>query len=1481
MPNSHNDNKSSAAPYRYPFFALLLFTLSLTAFGGIGYFWAHQHEIELAQRRLSALGDLKEKEIIEWRQHLERTALVLTRNSLTAPYLEAWNRADTLSANLEANIKNRLEGFKAVLELRSVRLYNKQGRLVSSSGEAGDAERSKLDAVDGLAAEIQATLKDQRVRQTPLHAGATSVGHGAPAAEIDVMAPVLLAKDGSSDAVGVMVFTVDLRRDFFPLLQNWPATYQTLEATLARREGDTALVLNPLRLKDDTALQLKLPLADGSAVARAVQGEHGRFLGHDYRGVAVLADARPVPGTDWYLLVEQDLDEVKQPLRQVLWQGALMGLVLTLLFAIFLWFRYLRLCSNYRLQQLQTELQSVQTEARFANLLREARDIILLLDGDGVIIDANQQAFEQYGFRRDQMLGHNVCTVMVTDATDFRTLYQDYYAEGTYKLRETWHRCADGSLFPVEVSCSQIQLGGKLFHQAIIRDITKRKTIEIRHRRLQDFYALLSQTNRVTVRTKDEGSLFSEVCRIGVEYGHVHLAFVMQPDQDTQQMQVKACAGPGQGYLDGIVISADAESPRGRGIVGRCYRNGTVEVCQDISADDSMVPWRESWLAQGVKSGVILPLRQNGQTVATLGLYAAEANYWDEELMALLHLVVDDIAFALDTLYNERQKQRMEAELQEQQLRFRLAFNQQFQVMAVLSTDGRVLEINDEGCRICKVSAEALRGQLIWETPAWCGLQDGEAGFWPEQLAQAAASTFTIQRMAPMRRGDGTLGYAETATTAIRDWSGKLQGFVCQATDITDRYEKERALRESEEKYRSIVNEINEGIWVVDSRFVTRFANPAMLRILGYSSDELEGVWTGQLVWPDPEDQARYAEEVSRRQLGESGNYELRWRHKDGSVCWSRISATARFDVSGRFDGSFVVFHDITERKRADERLRLWASVFANTQEGITITNPAGIILDVNEAFTKTTGYSREEVIGKNPRVLKSGQHDDGFYADMWSSLVDSGNWNGEIWNRRKNGEIYPECLNISAVRDAAGKVSHYIAVFMDITQIKRHERELEYLAYFDPMTGVANRTLLSDRMRKAIARSRRDSKMFAVGYLDLDGFKAVNDRFGHEVGDQFLQEMAKRIKGVLREEDTVARLGGDEFVVLVQGLQKPEECYQTFARLLERTAEPVELAGHRFSTTASIGVTLFPRDEADADTLLRHADHAMYQAKEAGKNRFQVYDMEIEAKVRNQRELVEHIERGLVQQEFVLFYQPKVDLLSGRVVGVEALIRWQDPVRGLLPPGAFLPQIQNHVVSRKIDHWVLGEAVKQLEAWGALKIDLSLSVNVSGLSLQDQSFMSYLSELLEAHPELNRSRLELEVLETVALDDIERISGVISQAQTQGIRFALDDFGTGYSSLRYLKHLPAEVLKIDQSFVRDMLEDDEDRAIVEGVIGLSRAFNREVVAEGVETLDHCLCLMELGCDLAQGYGIARPMPSAQFLPWLAGWTPTKEWSRH
>jgi len=569
---------------------------------------------------------------------------------------------------------------------------------------------------------------------------------------------------------------------------------------------------------------------------------------------------------------------------------------------------------------------------------------------------------------------------------------------------------------------------------------------------------------------------------------------------------------------------------------------------------------------------------------------------------------------------------------------------------------------------------------------------------------------------------------------------------------------------------------------------------------------------------------------------------------------------------------------EISRRKQIEEEQRMAASVFENTQEGILITDAKRNIIDMNPAFSSITGYSRDEVLGKKPSLLKSGLHDTNFYENMWQTIDRQGYWRGEVWNRRKGGEIFAEWLTISAVADQQGKITHYIGTSSDITQLKAQERKLELMAHYDPLTGVPNRILFADHMHLAFAQTKRDNCLMAVGYLDLDGFKPVNDRLGHEAGDQLLIEIALRIKNSLREGDTIARLGGDEFVFLLLGLHKVEDCEATLHRLLEVIRRPVILKNQTVSVSASIGISIFPEDNTDPDTLLRHADQAMYQAKQEGKNCFHIYNLELDRQLHSHRETLNRIEQALENEEFELFFQPKVDMQRGIVLGAEALIRWRHPERGLVMPCEFLPLLENHDIVARLDAWVIDKALQHMHHWQSLGLQLKISVNITARSLQSDDFVLQLYFAFERHPSIKPAHFELEILETQSLIDLSLTSQVIKDCQKLGVQFALDDFGTGYSSLSYLKHLPAETLKIDQTFVRNMLEDEDDLAIVQGVIGLAESFRREVIAEGVESIEHGIALLHMGCHQAQGYGIAKPMPASELAAWVQDWEDPAEW---
>ena len=581
-------------------------------------------------------------------------------------------------------------------------------------------------------------------------------------------------------------------------------------------------------------------------------------------------------------------------------------------------------------------------------------------------------------------------------------------------------------------------------------------------------------------------------------------------------------------------------------------------------------------------------------------------------------------------------------------------------------------------------------------------------------------------------------------------------------------------------------------------------------------------------------------------------------------------------------EGQPILFNasrNIGERKKAEEKLQLAASVFTHTREGVIITEPDGVIMEVNNAFSQITGYSREEVLGKNTRILKSDLQNDDFYISMWRKLLAEGNWHGEIWNRRKDGSLYAEMLTISSVRDNLGNIRHYVALFTDITAAKEHENQLQYIAHYDALTNLPNRVMLALRLQEAMVQAQSLSRSLAVIYLDLDGFRTINDQHGHETGDRMLISIATRMKRALREGDTLSRLGGDEFVAVLQDQGSIEASAPALNRLLAAAALPHECNGLDLQVSASLGVTFYPQDEdVDADQLLRQADQSMYQAKLAGKNRFHIFDAKQDSHIRGHHESLERIRRGLREQEFVLYYQPKVNMRTGALIGVEALIRWRHPDRGLLPPMVFLPVIENHALAVEVGEWVIDTALTQMEQWLLAGFRIPVSVNIGARQLQQANFVDRLRETLAAHPRIEPCNLELEVLETSALEDVAQASRLIGICREMGLSFSLDDFGTGYSSLSYLKQLPVNRLKIDQSFVRDMLDDPDNLAILEGVLDLANSFHRQVIAEGVETLAHGEMLLRFNCELAQGYGIAHPMPGNEIPNWSQTWRPHSAW---
>lgn len=784
-----------------------------------------------------------------------------------------------------------------------------------------------------------------------------------------------------------------------------------------------------------------------------------------------------------------------------------------------------------------------------------------------------------------------------------------------------------------------------------------------------------------------------------------------------------------------------------------------------------------------------------------------------------------------------------------------------------LDRDGLILDCNPRFSQMVDWPVEELRGCLFSDflVPE----HQEKIEHLLSQQKQASCETLLLKRK----------GGLLPVQFSIRPLSLEGLTMTCLVlTDLSERFQAEAALRDSERKFHSLYSSMTEGmalhemVFDADGKpldYLLLDVNPAFESIIGLRRQTVRGRRATEVYGTDA---APYLDIFARvATSGQSTRFETEFSPMSRSFSISAFSP-------GRNQFA-TVFEDITDRRSAEALMRRAAIVFDNCQEGILVCDGKNRILEVNPAFSRITGYAREEVLGENPKLLKSGLHDEGFYRRMWHSLSTTDSWRGEISNQRKNGEVFVELLAINAIRNqASGAVEHYTAVFSDISSLRAHAEELDHATHYDALTSLPNRRLLADRLEYALARTRREGTRLAVCYMDLDEFKPINEQHGRETGDRLLVEVSRQIQSSLRSGDTLAHLGGDEFVLLLTDLDQDQELLQVLNRVLVAVANPMAVNGVTLSLTASIGATLFPLDDADADTLLRHADQAMVRAKEEGKNRFHLFDSEYDRHIKAHREALQELTAAFEHHELVLYYQPKVNLLTGVVTGAEALIRWQHPQRGLLAPAEFLGLMDGTELEIVVGEWVIDMTLKQIDCWNAAGLGLVVSANVSPNHLQRANFADRLQGILARHPSQTAHQFELEILESAAIGDMDRAIRTLTACVEMGVRFALDDFGTGYSSLTYFRRLPVATLKIDQAFVRSMLVDMEDKSIVESVVRLAGVFNRPVIAEGMETLAHWKVLVSLGCQFGQGYGISRPMPADRMIDWIAEWNRRSDW---
>ena len=783
----------------------------------------------------------------------------------------------------------------------------------------------------------------------------------------------------------------------------------------------------------------------------------------------------------------------------------------------------------------------------------------------------------------------------------------------------------------------------------------------------------------------------------------------------------------------------------------------------------------------------------------------------------------------------------------------------QVKVGSVNGAASVVLDLSGEKTRMDEVNAFLWAGQIALQAALFVVIGLLLRSFIApvrslQEVMSAMQADGDLSRRVDIRSND-EIGRIGDAFNSLAD---SLEKSVRQAKDYAG------SLKESEGRFRQLAENINQVFWMTDAkREKLLYISPAFERIWGASAESLTGPQSlFDAVHGD--DKERVLSAVKNMLLGQ---YDETYRiiRRDGETRWIRDRAFPVRNEKGEIIRIAGIAEDITASKSVEEQLGLSAQVFVSSKEAIMITDANNVIIKVNKAFSDITGYAESEALGQNPRILKYDRHKLSFYKEMWHTLLSKGSWQGEIWDRRKNGEIYPKWASIHLVRNERGEITNHIALFSDITERKASFEQIKHLAHYDALTNLPNRTLLVERLESAIASAERSSKKLAVLFLDLDRFKNINDSLGHFAGDLLLQAVAKRLETCVRATDTVARLGGDEFVIVLSEIRHARDAAYVAQKILDAMMEPIHIEGKEIVTFTSIGISVYPEDGKNHTALVKNADAAMYHAKDQGRGNFQFFTENMNVKALEQLSFESDLKMALKREEFFLNYQPQIDLESGRLIGVEALLRWRHPEKGLVPPSLFIPVAEDCGAISSIGDWVISAACRQNKAWldAGLQI-VPIAVNLSAIQFRQKDIVGAIAGILR-ETGLPAHLLELEMTEGIIMRDVESTIKTLRAIKDLGLQLSIDDFGTGYSSLSYLKRFPIDKLKIDRSFVGDIAFDPDDATIIRTIISMGHSLRLTVIAEGVETAEQMAFLREENCDQVQGYYCGSPMSGEEF----------------
>lgn len=837
---------------------------------------------------------------------------------------------------------------------------------------------------------------------------------------------------------------------------------------------------------------------------------------------------------------------------------------------------------------------------------------------------------------------------------------------------------------------------------------------------------------------------------------------------------------------------------------------------------------------------------------------------WGITIFSLLALFLFYGFIVIYVLYHQRRTAEYLALSEKKQSQ--LFFNTVETMIIALDCQGRVTSINRKGCEMLGYTANELIGKNWFTTCLPKALQ--------QEVSDIFKAIFEGDLSASKHHENDVLTHSGERrciawhNTFITDRHGQITGALCAGDDITESKQAQEALRESEKRFRLLVEGIGQEYLIYRRGYdgVFYYTSPAIEYFSGKTTKQAMGLKWWELFEVTPTTREKLEGFLNALVLGEViETSEVSYMHPDKSIRTLEITERPETADHGESLAVLGIARDITERKKSEEELGRSAVVFEKTDEGIIIADANGEIIMVNKAFTDISGFSAKEVQGKNPRFQQSGRHDKAFYRSLWRCLETSGQWRGEIWNRRKNGEIYPAWENINIVKDDSGRIINYVAIFSDISVLKESELKMAHLAHHDNLTGLANRLRFMANLEQAVEVAKRHRHKVALLFLDLDKFKQVNDTLGHNAGDELLKIIARRLTDCVRSEDTVARLGGDEFTVLLAEISQAEDAGLIAREIVRSVSKPAELNGETVEISASVGISIYPDDHTDCEELVKAADGAMYQAKAKGKDCYQFFTAELASRLAEKVLIEKDLQRALARDEFELNYQPQIRLDNGKIAGVEALIRWNHPDKGQLLPAHFIQVADDANLIDDISEWVIRTAIRDYQCWSKNSShDPRIAVNITGRQMtKERSIEHILAVVQELSLGSGILQLDFEVTET-ALKNTEGTNEIIEKLRQRGVMFAIDDFGTGYSSLSRLKQMPVDLIKIDRSFIRDIDREGDDRAIAAAIIALAHSLDVRVVGEGVETRSQLDVLRTLGCDEIQGFYFCKPIPAAE-----------------